>query len=454
MSCRRRSRLDPVEREIELALNPGAFVPYGASFSFVSELGEVAARIAKLISNHPARAVTLYETFLAACYLKSEELDDSSGSFGQFVDELYCGWIKARQANNNDPDETAKQLLTWVDQDDYGFCYRLELDAVKVFNKANLAAFVNQIRERFDAAGKKKTTQEDEELRERPEYLRRRWGEVLRTLYAAQKDVAAYMALAEETGLTAEDCHAIATLLISKRKPEEALSWVERGFEVDKQEPHRSMSSHDLAKLKRDLLTKLGRGDEALDAAWAEYRKHASTYTYDDLMKYVPKGQRKQWHEKAIEAAMDANLRSIMDLLLKTKELDRLAELVRQAKDDDLEDLSHFTTEPVAKKLEKPHPDLAARLWRAQGLRIVNARRSEHYDAALSNFESAKRCFERAGQHDKWSKTVRQVRADHRRKSSFMPRFERLVEGMGPSDEPSFLELAKARWNTKERGAR
>ncbi len=172
MTRRHRSRLDPVECEIELALNPGVFIPYGASFSFVRGLDEVAAKIAKLISNDPARAVTLYETFLAACYLKIEELDDSSGSFGQFVDELYCGWIKARQATKADPDETAK------------------------------------------------------------------------------------------------------------------------------------------------------------------------------------------------------------------------------------------------------------------------------------------RCFERAGQHDEWSKTVRQVRADHHRKSSFMPGFERLVGGVGPSDEPSFLELAKARWNAKERGAR
>jgi len=48
---------------------------------------------------------------------------------------------------------------------------------------------------------------------------------------------------------------------------------------------------------------------------------------------------------------------------------------------------------------------------------------------------------------------VRQVRADHYRKRSFMLGFERLVEGVGPSDEPSFLDRAKARWRAKERGA-
>ena len=450
MTCKRRGRDDPVEREIELTLDAGAFIPYGASFSFVNQLDDVAAKIAALVSSDPERAATLYETFLAACYLKAEELDDSSGSFGQLVGGLYCGWIRARQAATADPDETASRLLVWMDEDEYGFCHRLEVDAVKVFDKANLAAFVQLVRARFDAAAQK-TAEEGHKLWDRPDHLRRRWAEVLRTLHAAQKDVAAYVALAEETGITAKDCHAVATLLASKRKPEEALTWVERAFETDKQEPHGSMSSHDLATLKRDLLTKLGRGDEALDAAWADYRKHPSTSTYDDLMRYVPKAHRAQWHERAVEAATGADLRSVMDLLLETRELDRLAELVRRTGDEDLERLSHHLTEPVAKKLEKPHPDLAARLWRAQGLRVVNAKKSTYYDAALSNFERAKRCFERAGQDDEWSETVRQVRADHHRKSAFMPGFERLVDGVGPSDEPSFLELAKARWIAKER---
>jgi len=134
--------------------------------------------------------------------------------------------------------------------------------------------------------------------------------------------------------------------------------------------------------------------------------------------------------------------------------MNRLAELVHQASDQALENLSHYTTEPVAKMLEKSRPDLAARLWRAQGLRIVNAKKSKYYDAALSNFESAKRCFERAGLQEEWQKTVSQVRADHHRKSGFMGGFERLVEGPGPSDEPSFMEQAKARFRGRHRRAR
>ena len=110
------------------------------------------AKIATLVTSEPSRAVALYETFLAACYSKVEELDDSSGSFSRFVGDLYCVWIKARQAAEANPDETAARMLSWMDVDDYGFCYQLEKKAAKAFDKAGLVAFVTQVRARFAAA--------------------------------------------------------------------------------------------------------------------------------------------------------------------------------------------------------------------------------------------------------------------------------------------------------------
>jgi hypothetical protein len=67
---------DPVEAAIEEALCPGRYVSEHASFSLVSELESVAARIAGAA---PERAARLYETFIAACYEKADEVDDSSG---------------------------------------------------------------------------------------------------------------------------------------------------------------------------------------------------------------------------------------------------------------------------------------------------------------------------------------------------------------------------------------
>lgn len=436
----KKRRASQVEQLIESALQPGRFVPYSASYSFSAELGPVRERIAELVSTDPSQAVALYETFLAGCYEKADEVDDSDGSFAQFVGELFCGWIKARRASGADPAETAARLLGWMEDDPHGFCYAVEKDAAKAFDKVGLAAFVKRVRGCFDAAAARGDSLN-------PDHARWRWGATLRTLYLEQKNVQAYVALAEETGLTAHDCHAVATMLVSRRKVEDALVWVVRGIDLARKAKRGSPAEHDLPKLKRALLTKLGRGDEALDAAWAEYREYPSKYAYDDLMKYVPRAECPGWHEKAIEAAEGADLQSVIELLLDTKELDRLVALVRRTKDEALERVSHYATEPAAKKLEKVHPDAPARLWRAQGMRLVKGKKSKYYDAALSNFERARNCFEKAGRAADWQRLVKVVRSQHRRKAGFMAGFEAIVANSGPSVKKSFLDRARARWS-------
>jgi uncharacterized Zn finger protein len=166
-------------------------------------------------------------------------------------------------------------------------------------------------------------------------------------------------------------------------------------------------------------------------------------------MKCVPKAERAAWHERAIEAAMGTDLRSLIELLLETKELECLAEIVRRSTDDALAGVTHYATEPAAKTLEKTHSDVAARLWCAQGMRVINAKKSKYYDAAVSNFERARRCFEKAGLVADWQRIVETVRSEHRRKTGFMPGFEEIVAGSRATGKPSFLERAKRRWGAR-----
>lgn len=107
-------------------------------------------------------------------------------------------------------------------------------------------------------------------------------------------------------------------------------------------------------------------------------------------MKYVPKAEREEWHERAMDKAAGSELDSAIELFGKTREWDRLAEKARAAPDRALEEISHYITEPAAKKLEKSHPGVVARLWRAQAFRIAGAAKSKHYHAALANFKRAR----------------------------------------------------------------
>jgi len=445
---RRPRRRDPLEAAIEVALLPGRFIASRAGWDFVSSLEGVAGQLAKLVPADPERAVSLYETFLAGCYEKAEELDDSGGNFGTFVASLYCGWIEARQAAGADADATARWLLERMENDSYGFAHTLEREAVNAMHKDGLAAFERQVRARLemkDAAAQAS----DSAHRRDPAYLRRRWGEVLRAVYVRRRDVRAYVALCEQSDLSAQDCLAVATMLKGKHKLDEALAWVNRGLAVDRKHSHGSMARYDLAKLKRELLTKLGRAGDALEEAWTEFREHPSTLSYKELMRFVPKAERAAWHAQAMDTAERADLGALIELWLETREIERLVKRLRTATDAEIEELSHYQTEPVARRLGRSHPAVAARVYRALGMRILNAKKSKYYDAALSHFENARRCYERAGLHREWAALVADVRGAHHRKAGFMIDFERLAAGRAPSEAPSFLERARSRWGAR-----
>ncbi len=433
---------------MELALQPGRFIAYGEGRDFVSSLEGVAGQLEKLVQVDPERALSLYETFLAGCYEKAEELNDSSGTFGTVVVSLYCGWIKARQAAGADAGATATWLLERMENDPYGLASTLERDVVTVMHKDSLAAFERHVKARFEAIDAAGPAAESAHRRD-PTSTRRRWGDVLRAIYTRRRDVRAYVALCEQSALSTQDCLAVATMLKAKRNLNEALAWVDRGLAVDKQHPHGSIARYDLAKPKRELLTKLGRRDDALEDAWTEFCQHPSTFSYQELMRFVAKAERAAWHARALDVAEHADLGSLIELWLETREIKRLARRLGMATDTEIQDLSHYQTEPAARRLARSHPDVAARVYRALGVRILNARKSKYYGAALSHFENARRCYERSGHLREWAALVAAVRGAHRRKAGFMADFERLAAGQALTQALSFLERARRRWGAR-----
>ncbi len=443
---------DPMEAEIEHALDPGRFVSDRGCFRFVDSLEQVAAAIGRLVTDDPERAATLYETFLAGCYEKAEEVDDSSGSFGMFAQSLISGWITARQAAEACPQQTTARLLACMDNDQYGFCHRLEREIATVFDEAGLAAFIDQIRSRFEAADQAATASvgsDQAARRRRAETLR--WAETLRSLYATQGDLNAYVELADRTGLTTDDCLTAANLLVTRGDPAQALSWVERGLELDTHRPYPSFAAHSLTELKPRLLANLGHGEQALETAWANYRKHPDQYSYDRLMTFVPQAERPAWHDRAITAALDGDgdryLPAVIELLLHTDETGRLGQLAARTSDSSLEGVGHHAAEQAGTALEPGHPSEAARIWRAQGMRILKAGKNKYNSAALRYFEHAKRCYQQADQPAQWQQVIDEVYAQHSRKTSFLPHFDEIVTGIDRTPQPSFLDQAKTRWS-------
>ena len=84
-----------------------------------------------------------------------------------------------------------------------------------------------------------------------------------------------------------------------------------------------------------------------MDSAWAEFQARPSKITYKELLRHVPKSERGSWHERAIAAAERGDLASLIELWIAVKETEQLAERLARAGDRELEELSHFVTEPV-----------------------------------------------------------------------------------------------------------
>lgn len=187
------------ERMIESALMPDCWVPCSEAVSFVRRLESVAEEIDKLLPTEAALALSLYETFLAGCHYKVEQIDDSDGELGAFVGRLYV----ARQASGAAPIQTARQLVRWMDEDVHDFWHNLEEPVADVLDEAGLAALIKEIGARVEEVETESADAESDEIN--LEWRRRRWARALRVVFQAQWNLDAYLALAEKTGPSAED---------------------------------------------------------------------------------------------------------------------------------------------------------------------------------------------------------------------------------------------------------
>ncbi len=199
-------------KQIEEALDWGTFIPYSWVGDFVYRLGEVQTKIDSFLQHGKAKQnVYLYEIFLSGCYEKAEEIDDSSGELGLFFEQLFCSWIDARQKVKCDPRETIRQVLAWIENDEYGFCYNIEKSIVNIFGSKELEIFESAIKSRFEEVYNLENPKEVKRIYEYP-YQVRKNTEILKIIYNEKKDIKSYLDLCDKVGITPKDCEAIALL--------------------------------------------------------------------------------------------------------------------------------------------------------------------------------------------------------------------------------------------------
>jgi len=139
--------MEAFEDMIEVALQPGRFFHWRVGSRLVRELEAILAEIEQLEnSGERQQALSLYETFIASCQSKAGEIDDSSGIFGEFFDELIAHWTKAAETLGMTGAEIASKVSDWAENDDYGYLDRAVDVAARVVSKETLAGFTPVLR--------------------------------------------------------------------------------------------------------------------------------------------------------------------------------------------------------------------------------------------------------------------------------------------------------------------
>ena len=434
---------DPLVAEIRYALMPGRLVKWDAVSGLVDNLDRVHEKVEATVKAGEAdRAVLLYEVFLPGVYAKIEEADDEC-DLANLFHRLICGWIQARQAAGRPAEETVRQILNWMKNDDYGFCHEIEGEVVKALDDPGRQLFIRHFEQLVESAIPSEGAGSAKAIFEYKNSLRLP-ALSLKGICEALGDVAGYARLCERLGFSPRDCEHLAKMEISRKHWARALEWVEKGIALTSTRNWHNEAAYGLEQLRPEILHHLGRKEDALALAWGDFEKNPNEFAYEQLMHYVPKEQKPAWQERAMAAADKTDLGGYVSLCVKAKEWERLARRVHSATVEELEALSHYCTEPAAKGLAKKDALAAAKLYRAMGLRIVNAGKSKYYSEALDHFKNARDIYCAAGQAEAWHSLVGTVRVAHSRKSGFLSGFERIVAGKSGSS--SYTEVARARW--------
>jgi hypothetical protein len=439
-----RRREDPLVTEICCELMPGRHVRWDEVSRLVHNLDRVLEKVAGLVKvGEAARAVRLYEIFLSGVYAKIEEADDEC-YLAMLFHRLACGWIQARQAASQPAEETVSQLLHWMKNDNYGFCLDLEKDVIKVLDARGQGLFIGHFQKLVEKAMAGAPTGAAKAIFEYENALRLP-AMSLKEIHESLGDTAAYAALCERLGFSPRDCEHLAKMEVAGKHWAKALEWVDKGLALKPTHNWHNEDSHALEALKPEILRHLGRQEDALALAWGDFQKNPNEFDYEQLMRYVPKGEKAVWQERAMAAADKADLGNFIPLCVKAKEWDRLVQRVHSAKSHELEALSHYCTEPAANGLVKKDAIAAAKLYRALGLRVVNAGKGKYYGEALGHLAKARDLYCGASQAAEWLAIVEFVRTAHSRKSGFLSAFEEIVSGKSKRSS-SYAEAAQARW--------
>jgi len=393
--------------EIDAIRGDRRFYGYRQSSTLAHELDRIREGItADLLPVDPSAAAELLGRLIRLDANVFERSDDSDGVIGDAIAEAVrdCGRAWAAVAER-DPKMLAAEVLDMFTTDEYGARGEVIIAFAAALGTAGLDELERIARERLEqgAAGKH-------------QYL----AVALENIADARGDVDGYIAAKRLAGSEAAAVREIVERLVAVGRLEEALHWAEHtGVPTFERE--------NIARLKVDILDRLGRTEDAQAVRWSIFATSLSPDVLAEYLGRLPEVAMGEARQMAIATALGhPDIHRALHLLAEFAP-DIAAELVHRRLDE-IRGEVYFVLRPVADRLAGNHPVAAILLYRKMADAVLRRGQSPHYEHAVRDLVAAEGLVPNVEDwrgHLSQEDYRRRVATEHRQKRAFWQRMER-----------------------------
>jgi uncharacterized Zn finger protein len=420
-----------IRRAIDVAIDPGDFVPYREAYGWSRGVDEVIDAVERLLEDGRGDAVIeLSEHALAALARLGGVIDDSDGHLGVLCERLERLHLAACEKACPEPAALAERLLRWQLDCNLEVFYDAAGTYAEILGEAGLARYGQLAQAEWEQVPELGPGDERE-------YGRRfRITHVMKDLARGRGDVDELAGVLRRDLSLPHDFLRIAEVYREAGRDEEAIEWAERGLEAFSSERPDSGLQTFLA----GIYAAQGRHAEALEIAWDRFADHPGLDTYRELKPYaerVEDWQRRR--ERALELLRKrarearAELRRTGYGWLRGADHSQLVRILlwegdvaaawREAEAGGCDEGLWLE---LAGRRKETHPEEALRVYRERIEPTIARKTKRDYEDAVSLIEEVSELLRRLGREGELPELVAGIRAAHARKRNLIALLDRV----------------------------
>lgn len=424
-------------RAIDLAVDPGDFVPYQEAYDWSRGVEEVIDAVERLLdAGHPGAVIELSEYALATLDELSGLVDDSDGHVGLLHDRLQRLHLAACERGDPDPVELAERLLRFQLESELEAFWDAAEGYADVLGQAGLARYAELAEAEWERVPEL-APGDDRDYRSN----RVRITHVMEGLARASGDIERLVTVLRRDLSLPYGFLRIAQAYREAGRDDAAIEWVERGIEAFPERPDSRLQT-----FLAEVYAAGGRKADALEAAWDHYCDRPTVESYRLLKPYAERaGQWPRRRERALrllrkrarEAREEAERRGyghrgadhseLVRILLWEGDVDAAWGEAEQGGCTDSLWLE------LAERRKQAHPEDALRIYRERIEPTIAGRTKRHYEEAVALIEEVGALMRQLGRGEELPTLVAEVRAAHARKRNLIALLDRVrLKPSGP----------------------